>query len=165
MQIGLLHSMCKELQEKWPNAYADILGSKNYPKIAGTVKFYKWKKGSIVAIEIDGLPQRIGEEKYPILGFHIHEGNRCSGNDKDYFADTLGHFNPKNYPHPQHAGDMPPIFANDGIGIMVFYTDRFTPKDIVGKTVVVHKMPDDFKTQPSGGSGEKIACGEIEKVS
>lgn len=164
MQIGALYFMCKQLQENWPDAYADILGSKNYPQIEGTIKFYSWKDGSIVALEINGLPRQIGEEKHPILGFHIHEGESCSGNNKDYFADALGHFNPKNVPHPQHAGDMPPIFANDGMGVMVFYTNRFTPDDIVGRTVIVHDMPDDFKTQPSGDSGEKIACGEIKKV-
>ena len=41
-------------------------------------------------------------------------------------------------------------------------TDRFTVGEIIGKTVVIHMMPDDFRTQPSGDSGEKIACGVIE---
>ena len=37
----------------------------------------------------------------------------------------------------------------------------FFPEDVIGKTVVIHDRPDDFHTQPSGASGEKIACGEI----
>ena len=41
-------------------------------------------------------------------------------------------------------------------------TDKFKIEDIIGKTVIIHDMPDDFKTQPSGNSGKKIACGIIE---
>ena len=44
---------------------------------------------------------------------------------------------------------------------MMVYTTRFFPEKVVGKTVVIHDMPDDFRTQPSGNSGEKIACGQI----
>ena len=44
---------------------------------------------------------------------------------------------------------------------MMVYTTRFFPEEVVGKTVVIHDMPDDFRTQPSGNSGEKIACGQI----
>ena len=44
---------------------------------------------------------------------------------------------------------------------MAVYTDRFYPEDVIGKTVVIHEKPDDFRTQPSGDSGEKIACGKI----
>ena len=43
----------------------------------------------------------------------------------------------------------------------MFYTNRFVPEEIIGRTVVIHENPDDFKTQPSGDSGSKIACGEI----
>ena len=42
-------------------------------------------------------------------------------------------------------------------------TDRFTISDIIGRTVVIHKSPDDFTTQPSGNAGAKIACGEIKR--
>ena len=43
-------------------------------------------------------------------------------------------------------------------------TNRFAVKDIIGRTVVIHDKPDDFTTQPSGGSGVKIACGEIKRA-
>ena len=48
---------------------------------------------------------------------------------------------------------------------MMVYTDRFYPEDVIGKTVIIHSEPDDFRTQPSGDSGEKIACGRIEEWS
>lgn len=47
---------------------------------------------------------------------------------------------------------------------MSVFINKFTVKDIIGKVVIIHEMPDDFTTQPSGNSGTKIACGEIEKV-
>ena len=47
---------------------------------------------------------------------------------------------------------------------MTFLTDRFKLKDVIGKAIIIHSMPDDFTSQPSGNSGEKIACGIINKV-
>ena len=44
---------------------------------------------------------------------------------------------------------------------MIFLTDRFTIDEIINRTIVIHDMPDDFITQPSGNSGNKIACGII----
>lgn len=49
-----------------------------------------------------------------------------------------------------------------GIAWCQFYTNRFYPEDIIGNTVIVHDMPDDFRSQPSGDAGVKIACGVIE---
>jgi Cu-Zn family superoxide dismutase len=95
---------------------------------------------------------------------HIHEGRSCTGNAADPFADTGGHFNPKNQPHPLHAGDLPPLFSNGGFGYYSFFTARFRPAEIIGRTVVIHSGPDDFKTQPAGDSGSKIACGVVEKT-
>ena len=59
------------------------------------------------------------------------------------------------------GGDLPPLLSDKGTAWMMVYTTRFFPEEVVGKTVVIHDMPDDFRTQPSGNSGEKIACGQI----
>ena len=48
-----------------------------------------------------------------------------------------------------------------GLAWSAFYTDRFYPEEVIGRTVVIHGMADDFRTQSSGNSGSKIACGEI----
>lgn len=96
-----------------------------------------------------------------IFGFHIHEGGCCRGNESDPFADTLSHYNPQGCEHPAHAGDLPPLFGNRGCAFSAFLTDRFTVEEIIGRTVVIHDMPDDFTTQPSGDSGSKIGCGVI----
>ena len=60
-----------------------------------------------------------------------------------------------------HAGDLPPLMMQQGRAHMTVRTDRFRVQDILGRTVVIHSDPDDFRTQPSGMSGTKIACGVI----
>ena len=99
-----------------------------------------------------------------IFGFHIHEGTRCSGTSVDHFADAGSHYNPSNCPHPMHAGDLPPLFVNNGRAWFATITPQFTGSDVIGHTVIVHSDPDDFHTRPSGNSGEKIACGMIKRV-
>lgn len=105
------------------------------------------------------LPKQGQEQGF--YGFHIHEGASCTGKQSDSFANTGGHYNPGNKSHPQHAGDLPPLLSDAGEAWMSVYTSRFFPEDVIGKTVVIHDRPDDFHTQPSGDSGEKIACGKI----
>lgn len=142
------------------NAEAHVSGSGKYPALKGIVRFYQTCGGVLVRAEITGLP--VGKAcKDRIFAFHIHEGTQCAGNDKDPFADAKGHYNPQNCPHPYHAGDMPPLFGVNGSALSVFLTGRFTVREILGKAVIIHAMPDDFTTQPSGNAGEKIACGII----
>lgn len=147
-----------------PSAQAAVRGSDKYPDIRGRVLFYQCAGGVMVRAEIAGLPHADGDCKAPIFGFHIHSGESCTGNKADPFADTNGHFNPMDCPHPYHAGDMPPLFGVNGRAVSVFLTDRFTVDDIVGKTLIIHSRPDDFTTQPSGNSGVKAACGVIKAL-
>lgn len=142
------------------SAAAEIKGSAKYPSIHGSVSFRQMKNGVLVTAEICGLPEEQSEHD-GVFGFHIHEGTSCSGNSTDPFADAKTHFNPGNRPHPYHAGDLPPLFGNNGYAYMSVFTNRFTVRDIIGKVIIIHAKPDDFTTQPSGNSGEKIACGKI----
>ena len=80
------------------------------------------------------------------------------------FPNTGNHYNPDNVPHPEHAGDLPPLLSNNGYAWMNFYTGRLNLNDIIGRSLVIHSMADDFRTQPSGNSGDKIACGVIETI-
>lgn len=143
------------------DAEACIKGGGKYPCIKGNVQFYRLCEGVLVKAEIDGLP--LGEKPCAesVFAFHIHEGTECSGNQDDCFADAKGHYNPFNCPHPYHAGDMPPLFGVNGSAFLMFVTDRFKIEEVLGRAVIVHKMSDDFHTQPSGNAGEKIACGII----
>ena len=143
-------------------AKANIAGGKKYPNLKGTVTFKETKNGTLVTAKIKGLPQAVGKCKGRFFGFHIHEGNSCTGNANDEFANAKSHFNPTNCEHPFHAGDLPPLIENNGYAYMSVLINKFKIKDILGKVVIIHDSPDDFKTQPSGNSGTKTACGKIE---
>lgn len=143
-----------------PDAQAKIQGGPKHPDISGYVSFYQLQSGVLVMAEVFNLPKG-GECNSGIFGFHIHEGESCTGNESDPFADAKTHYNPYDCPHPYHAGDLPPLFGNHGYAYMTVLTDRFAAREIIGKTVIIHDRPDDFTTQPAGNSGNKIACGVI----
>ena len=149
---------------RWPDAVAEIKGSSEYAGLKGTVRFYQTQCGVIVAAEIIGLPDAQEVCKNPIFGFHIHEGGQCSGTVNAPFADVGTHYNPNMCGHPYHAGDLPPLFSNNGYAWMSFYTGRVNLNDVIGRSLVIHSMRDDFTSQPSGNSGDKIGCGVIEAI-
>lgn len=144
-----------------PQAVAVLRGSEQYIGVYGNVRFYRVGAGVIIVTQVTGLPSYDDRCKSPVFGFHIHEGEQCTGNINDPFADVGSHYNPYECPHPYHAGDMPPLFGAEGTAFSAFLTDRVSLREIIGKTVIIHSMPDDFTTQPGGNSGEKIACGKI----
>jgi Cu-Zn family superoxide dismutase len=130
---------------------------------AGTVMFQQMGEATMMHVRVDGL--KPGGEH----GFHIHDKGDCSSGDG---MSTGGHFNPKGKPHgkhedaERHVGDLPSLKA-DANGRV---DQRFTlsgltigsgETDIVGRGLIVHAMPDDFKTQPTGNSGARVACAVI----
>lgn len=104
------------------------------------------------------------------FGFHIHEKGDCSAPDA---SSAGGHFNPANVDHgnpqslPHHAGDMMNAKSDaQGMAQINVHVDGLSlgdggANDVIGKAVVVHEKADDYKTQPSGGSGARVACGVI----
>ncbi len=136
-------------------ASARIEGESGGRNIAGRVQFLKRRNGILVVVNITGLPR---DNPTGFFGFHIHEGTDCGGKD---FADTKNHLNPENRPHPEHYGDLPPLLSCKGTAYMTVLTDRFTIREIIGRTVVIHNSFDDFHSQPGGNAGMKIACGKI----
>ncbi len=153
-----------KLFSRKPNAVAIVSGGREYPDINGMVRFYKVEAGVMVCADFSGLPSGNGECDSPIFAFHIHAVGDCSENGREPFPDARGHYNPRNCPHPYHAGDLPPLFSADGRAVSVFLTNRFTIDEILEKSIIVHSSPDDFHTQPSGNSGTKIACGIVVPV-
>lgn len=144
-----------------PIAIAEIHGSSAYPNIRGTAIFKKKNDGLILTVEVLGLPTSTEKCNNNIFALHIHSGNSCTGNATDPFANAGVHYNPYNCKHPQHAGDLPPLFENNGYAYLSVYTTRLSFDDILNKFIIIHDNPDDFTTQPSGNSGTKIACGKI----
>ncbi len=139
-----------------PQAVALIKGGNDTPCVMGKVEFYQKANCVLVVADINCLPHTATN----FFGFHIHEGDNCDGMD---FSGSKGHYNPDGTPHPKHAGDLPPLMLCDNMAHLSFITDRFKVKEIIGRTVIIHDMPDDFTSQPSGNAGQKIACGIIKK--
>ena len=135
-------------------AVALVRGGTAAPGLGGRVEFYDHPDGTLVTAHIWGLPQ----SETGFFALHIHGGAGCGGSD---FSDTEGHFNPAGVIHPMHAGDLPPLLSVGGNAYLSVLTGRFRVDDILGRTVVIHSNPDDFRTQPAGNAGEKIGCGII----
>jgi Cu-Zn family superoxide dismutase len=105
-------------------------------------------------------------------GIHIHAVAECS----PPFASAGGHYNPLTQQHGlenpagPHAGDLPNLVVNGaGIGHLDATTDRVTLSpgaatlfDTNGSALIIHAGPDDQLTDPTGGSGARIACAVIE---
>lgn len=148
------------------NAVAQIRGGNLAPNLNGVVYFRDVPGGVEVQVEVRGLPKyRPGTARTPQIGphgFHIHEGGSCKvGDPNNPFSSAGEHWNPTKQPHGNHAGDFPVLFSNNGYARMTFFTDKFRVRDIIGKTVIIHESPDDYRTQPAGASGKRIACGVI----
>jgi superoxide dismutase, Cu-Zn family len=102
-------------------------------------------------------------------GFHVHEKGDCSAPDG---TSAGGHFNPATKPHAgreapeRHAGDLGNLKADPyGLARVDFVDTTLSlsgPNSIIGKAVIVHEKADDFKTQPTGNAGARLACGVIE---
>lgn len=147
-----------------PDASAAVKGSDKAPALDGMVSFYQTPGGVLVVADLKGLPDPDTKCSHSIHALHIHEGGSCTGTPEKPFADAGTHYNPDGCSHPQHAGDLPPLFSNHGHAWLAVLTDRFTTDEIIGKTVIIHSGADDFTTQPSGNAGDMIACGVIRKT-
>ena len=155
------------VSEPSKTAVAHIKGGPLAPNIKGIVIFQEMRDGTRVCVEVTGLPpyQPGDHDKNPIgpHGFHLHENGICKiGDPKDPFQAAGGHWNPTNQPHGNHGGDMPNLFSNNGYSWMCFFTHAFKVSDAVGKAVIIHQNPDDFRTQPAGDAGKRLACGVVE---
>lgn len=130
---------------------------------SGTVTFTQIRDKVRVEARISGLKPNADH------GFHIHEKGDCSSGDG---MSTGGHFNPLGKAHGQHesmdrhAGDLPALRADaagnaslnatlDVISVAAGSTS------VIGRGLIVHRDPDDFKTQPTGNAGPRIACAVI----
>lgn len=144
-----------------PKAQA-VLQPTGSNSVAGEAVFSELGSKVRVVAEIHGLAPGAH-------GFHIHENGDCSANDG---SSAGGHFNPTGQPHgnpdlaEHHAGDMPQLIADaNGNARLVAYLDGVRlgegAGNIVGRSVVVHAAADDFKSQPAGNSGARLACGVI----
>ncbi|MFT9846189.1 superoxide dismutase family protein [Aneurinibacillus sp. REN35] len=147
-------------------ARAVIRGGPLAPGIRGVVQFTPVPGGTWVFVYVEGLPpyQPAQGNKAPIgpFGFHLHQFGNCQvGDPAKPFTAAGEHWNPTNQPHGNHAGDFPVLFSNHGKAMMGFFTDKFTVPQVIGKSVIIHENPDDYRSQPAGNAGRRLACGVI----
>lgn len=144
-----------------PDAAAEIKGNSANPLLKGTAAFYRTTMGGILLqVEVFHLPDENQPGSSDFFGMHIHQFGDCTLP----FDKTGDHYNPGNLPHPEHAGDLPPLLSSNGYAWMAFYDGRLSLSEVIGKSLVIHGGRDDFTTQPSGHSGDKIGCGVIEAL-
>lgn len=132
--------------------------------VSGKIVLTPMNGGVHLAGEIGGLAPN------SIHGIHVHETGDCSAADA---SSAGGHFNPMGQPHGKagagshHAGDMDNIRANaDGVARVDMHLDGVTlgsraGNDVIGRALVVHAAADDYRSQPAGNSGARVACGVV----
>ncbi len=152
-------------QENGAKSITVILESRSLSKVTGEIQITELDSKSVhLKGTIKGL--NINSEH----GFHIHELGDCSSANA---ASAGGHYNPDKKNHGSfhadhtnsHAGDLGNLKSDAKGEAQVDLTLNVTlsnsPVSIAGKSFIVHAKPDDFKTQPSGNSGDRLACGAI----
>jgi Cu-Zn family superoxide dismutase len=162
--VAMTLAGCASMGMTGGNAKATAtLAPKSGTGTAGTVTFTQQTGGVMMVASVTGLPPNTTH------GFHVHEKGDCSAPDA---MSAGGHFNPTGKPHGQmnmpdhHAGDMNNLTAdaNGNARASILLPDLSVgtgPNGVIGRAVVVHKDPDDYKTQPTGNSGGRIACGVV----
>jgi superoxide dismutase, Cu-Zn family len=147
-------------------ARADIKNAEG--KSVGTAAFRETKDGVLITVNVKALPEGLH-------AVHIHAVGKCEG---PAFTSAGGHFNPLNKKHGlksadgPHAGDLPDMYVNKaGVGRYEALMESITLGsgetsvfDTDGSAIVVHAGADDNMTDPSGNSGDRIACGVITKA-
>ncbi len=158
-----LLSGCASLWGSQPAARA-LLEPRSGSQASGSVTFTPIGNKLLIEASVAGLSP--GEH-----GFHVHESGDCSAPDA---TSAKGHFNPAGKLHghhhlhhtERHAGDLPNLVADasgqaryrvevDGLQLVS------GPQGIIGRSIVIHAEPDDYRSQPTGNSGRRIACGAI----
>lgn len=137
-----------------PEAAANLTGAPGYENLRGQVLFYPAPGGTIVVAQVEGLP---GDG---FFGIHLHQGDNCRTRQEP-FDGAGAHWGLPGQLHPEHLGDLPVLLAKNGKAWSAVWTGRFLPSQARGHTVIVHRMPDDYRSQPAGDSGERIGCGVI----
>jgi Cu-Zn family superoxide dismutase len=135
-------------------------------KEAGSVTLTQTPSGVLLSLTVKGLPP--GEH-----AFHVHAVGKCEAP----FTSAGGHFNPGNKKHGllaaegAHAGDMPNLHipASGDLTIEVhnpmITLEKGKPNslfDADGSAVIIHAGKDDYKSDPTGEAGGRIACGVVQ---
>lgn len=149
------------------HALATLSGTKPDTTVNGTIKFDK--DGSQVKMNLEITVPKLANKSVAV---HLHDHGDCGNMGKD----AMGHWNPTNENHGKwgsgqfHSGDIGNIkLDGQGKGTLQLTSNRWSlggdaKTNILNRSVIVHSGVDDYTTQPSGNSGERIGCGVIQKT-
>ena len=140
------------------HARAQIRGNGLAPRLAGEATFTQRPNGVLVTVRVVGLPLK---SPSGFFALNIHEGTSCDGEN---LSDTHAPFDPAFAAHLRRAGDLPPLLACGSEAYLCVMTDRFSLRDVIGRTIVIRSGANDFRQISPGRAGEKIACGVIRRT-
>lgn len=154
-----LHEFMHKVMSSRPKvARAEIRGLQK-SKVSGQVVIRETEEGVKISIHLKGLKAKAKQ------GLHIHEFGNCESSDG---SSAGGHYNPFEMAHASpteaqhHVGDLGNVQADDKGEVDTEVTiGHATTLFLVGRSVVLHAKEDDFKSQPAGASGDRVACGVI----
>ncbi|MBN8965594.1 MAG: superoxide dismutase family protein [Rhizobiales bacterium] len=135
-------------------------------KAVGDADLTQTPAGVLIKLQLKGI--KPGEH-----AFHIHAVGKCEAP----FTSAGGHFNPGSHKHgmmagPAHAGDMPNLHVPQSGDLSVeilnaaVTLEKGKPNslfDADGSALVVHAGADDYKSDPAGNAGDRIACGVVQE--
>jgi superoxide dismutase, Cu-Zn family len=171
VSIILVMAGCGKANQKIP-----VSGEQKEAFVSSLLNTKGKKIGEVTLVqEVEGVMINVQAKDLPpgTLGIHIHETGVCTAPE---FTSAGAHFNPTGNEHgfdnPKgfHLGDLPNIEVDkDGKVSMKLTTSEITLKkdqensilDKDGSAVVIHERADDYKTDPAGNSGARIACAAI----
>src|SRR5574342_606577 len=137
---------------------ADILNIEGMP--IGVASFYEERGGLALYMSVQGLSPGVH-------ALHIHENAMC---EKPDFSSAGAHYNPFDKEHglenPKgaHAGDLPNFEAGTSGGAHVeLKVQNLYLSQLKGHSLVIHADADDYKTDPSGNSGARVACAVLKR--
>jgi len=138
-----------------------IIDAQNKP--AGSATLTQTAHGVLIAVDLHGL-------KPGVHAIHIHETAKC---EPPAFKSAGGHDNPAHKQHGfmiaegPHAGDLPNLEVPASGSVKAeFIAGDENIDDLLagdGSALVIHAKADDYKTQPAGDAGDRVACGVIQK--
>jgi superoxide dismutase, Cu-Zn family len=143
------------------SAKAELRGADG--KAIGSVTLGDTAKGVLLTLALKGAPAGVH-------AFHVHEVGKC----EPPFKSAGAHFNPDHKKHGfvaegPHAGDMPNLhipasgdLEQEVLNPNLSFAGMF---DADGAAIIIHAGADDYKSDPAGNAGDRIACGVVEKAS